>query len=157
MNEIASYLIGKVVDYLPSFILARLFPPKTIAQQVEIRLRSETPICITLEAEVPRIDLYFEITNLSHVDLVLDRLLIDFWFGQPTFQGAVLKHYAVPSRKSVNTIRYSQVLTVAQQKQSKQYIDNSITHGQILIYLTAYLESKVGVIEVQKNIERSKI
>jgi hypothetical protein len=157
MNEITTYIAGKIVDHLPSFILSRLFSPRSIAAQVEIRLRSENPISLALGAEVPRIDLCFEISNFSYLNLVLDRLLIDLWFGQPTFQGVVLKRYSISARKSVRDIYHSHSLTSAQKSQIEQFINNPTGHGQIHIYLIAYFVSKTGVIEVVENIERSNI
>ena len=155
--EILSYIFGKIVDLLPAFIQSRLFPPKSVAGQIEVRLMGENPINPNLGAEVPYIELYFEITNLSYLNLVLDRLLIDFWFGQPTFQGAVLKRYGLPARNTVKHIFYRHNLTSAQQKVIEQYSVNPSGRGQIQIYLTAYLESKADTIEVQKTIGRSKI
>ncbi len=155
--EIVSYIFGKIVDWLPAFIQSRLFPPKRITSQIEIRLMGENPIQANLGAEDPHIDLYFEVTNLSHLSLVLDRLLIDFWFGQPTFRGAVLKRYHLPAMKTVQNISYRHSLTPDQQKTIKQYCDNPSGRGQIHIYLTAYLESKAEIIEVQRTIERSKM
>ena len=155
--EIISYIFGKIVDYLPAFIQSRMFPSKKVARQIEIRLMGENYISLNLGASVPYIDLYFEIINHSYLSLVLDRLLIDFWFGQPTFQGAVLKRYVVPASNTVKNIFYKQSLSVAQQKQIEQYSNSTLASGQIHIYLTAYFESKAGVIEVQSTIERNKI
>jgi hypothetical protein len=129
--EIVSYFLGKIVDYLPAFMLTLMFPSKKVARQVEIRLRGNNPICLNLGAEVPCVDLYFEIINLSYFNLVLDRLLIDFWFGQPTFQGAVLRRYNISAGKTVEDISYKQGLTTAQQKQIEQYNNNSMTHGRV--------------------------
>ena len=134
-----------------------MFPSKKVARQIEIRLMGENYISLNLGASVPYIDLYFEIINHSYLSLVLDRLLIDFWFGQPTFQGAVLKRYVVPASNTVKNIFYKQSLSVAQQKQIEQYSNSTLASGQIHIYLTAYFESKAGVIEVQSTIERNKI
>ena len=117
----------------------------------------ENSISPNLGASVPCIDLYFEIINHSYLSLVLDRLLIDFWFGQPTFQGVVLKRYAVPANNTVKNISCKQSLSIAQQKQIEQYSNSSTASGQIHIYLTAYFETKAGMIEVQSTIERNKM
>jgi hypothetical protein len=39
--EIIAYILEKIVDYLPAFILSRLFPPKKVGNQIEIRLQGE--------------------------------------------------------------------------------------------------------------------
>ena len=155
--EIISYFVGKIVDYMPAFLMSLIFPPKKVSRQIEIRLRGENPISLARGTEVPCIDLYFEITNHSYLTLVLERMLIDVWFGQPTFQGAVLRRCIVPARNTMKDVSYKQSLTTAQQKQIEQFSNTSVVHGQIQIYLTAYFESKAGIIEIQGNIERSKI
>jgi hypothetical protein len=155
--EIVKHILGKLVDRLPAFIQSRLFPAKRIASQIEIRLMDENSINANLSADAPSLDLYFEITNISYLNLVLDRLLTDFWFGQPTLQGTVLKRYELPSMKTVRNISYKHRLTPTQQRIIEQYCDNPSGREQIYIYLTAYLQSKANMIEVQQTITRSKI
>ncbi len=153
MNEIISYFAGKVADRVPSFILSRLLPPKKVAEQVKVNLRGDNPICHNLNGGNPQIDLWFEITNLNNLKLILDRLLIEVWFSQPTFDGSILKRYNVPPRGIVTDIHYRQSLTIAQKQQIELCESN---HGRIYISLIAYFECKVGRIEVKKTIERTK-
>jgi hypothetical protein len=152
MNEIISYFAGKLADQIPSFILSRLLSPSKVAEQVELDLRGANPICPELNAINPQINLWFKINNFSNLKLILDRLLIDVWFSQPTFSGSILKRYNLPPRGSITDIRYQQSLNNFQKQQIEFY---QSTHGTIHIYLTAYFESKVGRIEVNKKIERS--
>jgi len=42
--------------------------------------------------------LWFEITNLSDLSARLDRLLIEVWYGQPCFTGAIMKRVEIPTR-----------------------------------------------------------
>ncbi|MGB8507325.1 MAG: hypothetical protein WCD76_02880 [Pyrinomonadaceae bacterium] len=154
MNEIISYFAGKVADKIPSFILSRLLPPKKVAEQVKVNLRGNNAICLELNSENPQIDIWFEIINLSNLKLNLNRLLIEVWFSQRVFEGSILKRYDVPPRGIVSDIRYWQSLTIAQ----KSRIESSQSQGgQIYISLTAYFESKVGIVEVNNTIERSSV
>ncbi|HZH91915.1 MAG TPA: hypothetical protein VEX70_15025 [Pyrinomonadaceae bacterium] len=154
MNEIISYLAGKMADRLPSFILSRLLSAKKVAQEVRVNLRGVNPICLDLDAENPHIDLWFEITNLSNLKLTLDRLLIDVWFSQPTLKDYMLKRYEVPPREIITDIHYWQNLTNAQKQQIKSFQSN---YGRIYINLTAYFDSKVGRVEVTNRIERTNV
>lgn len=117
MNEILSYIVGKVADRVPSFILSRILPPRKVAEQVKVKLRGENPICPNLNSANPQIDLWLEITNLSNLKLVLDRVLVDVWFCQPTFNGSILRRRDVPARGIVTDILYQQTLTIAQKEQ----------------------------------------
>jgi hypothetical protein len=150
MNEILSYFAGKVADRVPSFILSRILPPRKVAEQVRVNLRGKNPICPNLNSSNPQIDLWFEITNLSNLKLVLDRLLVDVWFCQPTFNGSILRRREVPARGIVTDILYQQSLTIAQKEQIESCLSQQ---DQVYVYLTAYFESKVGRIEVESRIE----
>ncbi len=61
-------------------------------------LREENPIAMSPGASISLIDLYFEVTNLSPLDLVLDRMLVEVWFGQPTFNTTLLRRHLVRGR-----------------------------------------------------------
>jgi hypothetical protein len=145
-----------VVDKLPAFILRAFVRPEEVASKVNIDLRGDTPIGLGLNAAVPHIEMYFEITNLSQFDLVLDRLLVEVWFGQPTFTSAVLKRYLVPGGEITRNIFFRHALSAEQRGQIVEFEKADQSRGSIHIYLTAYLESSLGRIEVARNIERRK-
>jgi hypothetical protein len=154
MNEIISYLVGKVADRTPSFILSRLLPPAKVARQVRVDLRGNNAVTLDLDGENPQAGLWLEVTNLSNLTLTLDRLLVDVWFAQPTIEGVISKRYVVPPREIVTDIYYRQSLTPGQKTRIESCLGRQ---GQIYIHLTAYFETKVGVVEVDNRIERSKI
>jgi hypothetical protein len=154
MNEIISYLVGKVADRIPAFILSRLLPPAKVARQIRVNLRGNNPVTLDLDGENPQAGLWLEVTNLSNLKLTLDRLLVEVWFSQPTFEGVISKRYVVPPREVVTDIHYRQSLTPGQ----KARIESCLSQrGQIYIHLTAYFETKVGLVEVENRIERSKV
>lgn len=156
MTEITSYLIGKLVDLLPAFIMSRLFPPKKVLPQIKIALRGERPIGI-IGGAVPCIYIDFEITNLSYLSVVLDRMLIECWFGQPCFYGTLARRYAIPSRGIVNSIRYMQDLTTEQLKQIEPYKGDPGFHGSISLDLTAYFEAKGTFLVATQRITRDRL
>jgi len=145
----------RIVDRLPSFILRAALKPERVVSQIHIALRGDTPIGLSLNNEVPHIDLYFEITNLSPLDLVLDRMLVELWFGQPTFSSAILRRYVVPSGEITKNIYLRSVLNSEQRSQIQSFERPDHSRGAIHIYLTAYFESAVGRVEVTQNIERT--
>jgi len=153
MKEIFFYFISKFADSMPSFILSRLLPPDQIKQKIDINLRNDNPINFDFAAQNPNVDIWFEIVNRSSLNIVLDRLLIEVWFGQPTFSASVLHRYDIPRTEKVDNIRYWQNLTTDQIKLIKWCL--STTKGQVRIYLTAYFESKAGKIILRKDIERN--
>src|SRR6266581_3074138 len=57
---------------VPAVILRLFTSPTRVRSRILIGLREENPIALSLGASIPLIDLYFEITNLSPIDLILD-------------------------------------------------------------------------------------
>ena len=156
MKEVASLLLGKVADWLPRFLLRLFFKPGKVAHEVRITLRDEKPIQPRTDAPFPDISIWLEITNLSHIDLTLDRLLFDLWFGQPTMIGCLLDFVRVPARSSSTALRYWSNLTPTQVIRIDDFMQNSETRGRISLNITAYFESKVGMITVKERIEREE-
>jgi len=152
-----SAIIGEVFDILPVFLLRLFFPVSKVARRVKIDLRSENPIYPRLDAEVPRISLWFTIANLSHLNLVLDRLLLELWFGQPTLRGAILKRYPLAASSVVSGIYYTTGLTIAQKRQIEAYLSSPSSYGAINLHVTGYLDSKLGVLEVEQTFERRNL
>ncbi len=139
---------------LPAFLLRLLVRPDKVASKVRLALHGEKPIALSLNSEVPRLDLYFEITNLSPLDLVLDRLLIDMWFGQPTLNRTLLRRYVIPSSQVTKDVYFRHELTTSQRRQIEEFMAREGRRGSIHIYLTAYFESKAGRVVLEERIER---
>ena len=156
MSEIASFLAGKAADWLPGFVLRRLFRPEKVAREIRVGLRGEKPIQPRTDDPFPQIDIWFEITNLSHLALTLDRLLFDLWFGQPTINGQILDLIRVPARTTSREIRYWSPLTPTQVNRIDDYLSNLGARGHISLSITAYFLSKVGTIKVEDRMERER-
>jgi hypothetical protein len=124
-----------------------------------IALRDNAPGSVNLGNPIPSVDLYFQVTNLSPIDLVLDRALVDVWFGQPTFTAALLHRYSVPAGEITKGIHVRHMLADNQ----KAYIEAFEgatprgSTGRFHVYITAYFESKLGRFFVQSSIERDRL
>jgi len=84
-------------------------------------LREENPIAMSPGASISLIDLYFEVTNLSPLDLVLDRMLVEVWFGQPTFNTTLLRRHLVPAGEVTKGVHLRQMLADNQKKQVEAF------------------------------------
>jgi len=84
-------------------------------------------------------------------------MIVDFWAGQPTLYDALLYRYSVPARDTLDDIYYRSDLTAAQLEQIDTFEHNPGSRGRVYVYVTAYFESKAGLIKVEKKIERSQI
>ncbi|MCK9441709.1 MAG: hypothetical protein M0Q13_09840 [Methanothrix sp.] len=102
-----------VLKYLPKQLIRYLYPTTRIAKEIKINLRGNNPIQLT-RYDIPQISLWFEITNLSLVDLVLDRMLIKIQINnQPILYGAMLRRQEIPKR-SETSVYFNELLTSLQ-------------------------------------------
>lgn len=155
MNEFVSYGLRKIINWIPSLLRRKLFPITEVREQIKIELRGNAPITPWMQ-ENPYIDMWFEITNLSHLTVTLDRLFIEVWYGQPLFSAWTLKRYEIPASQTQKDIHHRHYLTEPQKAQVQAYQDRAIQDRfiTITVHLTAYFESKIGMIEVVERIER---
>lgn len=142
---------------LPGIILRVFYKPDDIQKRVIIGLRDNMPVSLYLGNPVPSVDLYFQITNLSPIDLVLDRALVDVWFGQPTFTVALLHRYSVPAGEITQGIQVRHMLAENQKAHIETFSAAPGTTGQFHLFITAYFESKLGRFLVQHSIVRDRL
>ena len=152
LNEIAFYIIEKGAESTPSFVLRRLVSADKLKDKIDIDLRANNPIGFNDAVQVPYISLWFDIVNRSSFNLVLEKVYLDVWFGQPTFVGWLLKPIEIPRTENVKDIHYWQDLTQFQINQYKWC--QEVNGGRIGINITAYFNSKIGTIVLKKQIER---
>lgn len=156
MAEILLYLSEKVLAMLPRWIARRLLPPRRIAEQVEIDLRRISPIAISFgSTEFPCVQVWFRISNLSPVSLLLDRLLVDLWVGQPTLRCAVLRRVEIPRRSTKDDIYLWHDLTNTQEERIRRHADEKgVLTVPVTIYVDAYFESRIGPVHVETTLEQ---
>lgn len=141
----------------PGPILRAMYSPERAKEWVKIALRENAPGEIYLNNLPPFIDLYFQITNLGPVDLVLDRAVIEVWFSQPTFSAAILNRYKIPAGEITDGIHLRQMLADNQKAQIESFTQASQKGGRLHINITAYFESKLGRFSAHRSIERDKL
>ena len=157
MNELFLLFMDKIVTRLPGLLLRVFYRPANIANEVQIDLRGERPIDLLMGTSVPRILVYLQVTNHSNFKLELDRMLIDLWFGQPVLNGAILQRHCILPRTTNNDLFFASDLTSQQVQQIEPYTKDSPSAGPITVSIHAYFESKLGLIEVKKQIRRTKV
>ena len=158
MEWIITKVLETLLTKLPRWLISYFISPQKIADQMNIDLRSNNPIDISFGSDVPNIQIYFEISNMSLFNLVLDRLLIiDVWIGQPTLHGAILERYDVPKRNIKNSVHFIEQLSSPQQEQIKKHVSNNFLSVPVKFHVKAYFESKIGLIYVEKRFEQSNI
>ena len=153
LKSFGSFITTKIINWLPRLITHRLWPVESVAGQVRIALLYQNPINITLGASVPRINVHFVITNHSHIDLILDRLLVKIWISQPLVDGSFLKPISIPKHETIDRLFFEEKLSGNQVESIKKELDNKKILRNVTINYEAYFESKVGDIEIKRQIE----
>lgn len=156
-ETLGSFILGKALEFLPPWIVRLIVSHKKVADQIEVDLRSSNPIDISFGSEVPRISIYFRISNLSLVGVTLDRMLVDVWVGQPTLRGSVLRRYHLTKRTSVDNVYFASSLSIPQQEQIKKRIDGQLLSSSVRINIVAYFDSKIGIVCIEKMLEQRDV
>jgi hypothetical protein len=157
MKEIVLWILDKLISITPGLILRLFYSPKKVSSQVRVSLYGEKPINPSLASSVPHIDIYLEITNLSNLELLLDRMLIDLWVGQPLLIGAILKPTKISSRSTGHQVFFRSFLSLKQIQQIEPFISETPPAGGVSLSINAFFESKVGIIETEERFQRQRI
>lgn len=156
-ETLGSFILGKALEFLPAWSARRIVSLKKVADQIEIDLRSSNAINICFGCEIPRVSVYFRISNLSQVDVTLDRMLVDVWFGQPTLQGAILQRYRLPKGTSQNDVYFVSSLSIPQQEQIKKRVNGQLISSCVRISIKAYFDSRIGIVCIEKTFEQRDV
>jgi hypothetical protein len=153
LRLLVSYVGGEIEDALPGWAVGWIVTPQKVASQVELDLRQVNPISITLTSEtIPSIAVYVRLTNQSRLHLVLDRLLIELSVGQPAVNSAMTRRYELPARHSRDVL-FMEFLDSYRRQQIEDHVVNGRLSVPIQLYLTAYFDSKVGIVPVERRFE----
>jgi len=135
-----------------------MLPPARVQQGIDVDLRREAPVNVS-GGEVPTCTLFFEVTNQSQIDITLDRLLLEVWFGQPTFRGAILGRVDIARRTSAKDLYFWTALDAGQVGQIKRHLAQG-TPGNpmaITVQVTAYFASRLGWLKVDRHLNETNV
>ena len=153
-ETIGSFLVERLYHFLPRWLERRMLPPANVQKEIRIDLRRQNPVSVQ-GGEVPTIWLWFEISNLSQIDITLDRLLFDVWFGQPTLRGAILGRAEIAKRSTATDIHFWTALDAQQVAQIKRYLGNPLP--EVTVNFSAYFESRIGWLTVQSYVRHEHV
>ena len=122
-----------------------------LAGRLFIDLRGMSPIHINLIGQLPEITLWFKADNRSALEVELDRLLVEVWFGQPVTEGAVLNRYALRPNSWDDSIRFHKYLSRERADILVQRLGTQDPPGgstDMRLQLTAYFNTPLGSVVV---------
>lgn len=146
------------IPLLPKWLLIRIYPHKKILDEIDIDLDSNDGAEIYFSSSISTLNLNFNISNMTALNLIIDRIIIDIWIDQPIEKGVILERYQLSRYSKKKEIRYRAFLSNAQ----KEHINFSLKRAndgtvRLMLYLLVYFESKIGIIEKNKEIRRDRV
>ncbi|MCU7871340.1 MAG: hypothetical protein KZQ91_01210 [Candidatus Thiodiazotropha sp. (ex Lucinoma borealis)] len=123
MEGLSISSIWKVLKWLPSFLLKKIFTKQRMAELilVDVRPRHE---CATVNlGEVATFDLWLQIINLSPFDVELDRAQLRFWCGGTILNAVFLKKLELSSGQ-ISELHISENIPDGHATQISRNIDN---------------------------------
>lgn len=128
---------------------------QAIAHRLHIDLRGSGAVEIQLSGQSPQISLWFKVDNRSAIEVELDRMLVEVWFGQPVVEGAVLDRYLLPPNQWDETVRFHKLLTRDQADTIRERVKASTPPPLSLrLHLRTYFSTPFGSVSVAQNLER---
>lgn len=138
-----------MVEWLPKFIARRVFSAEKLSTQITLSLRDVAPINII--GTPPVLSLWFRLNNQSSLDVRVDRISIEAWFGQPIAVMSNVVPFDVLRRSEATDICVHAVLgrDVADYARAVRK-----ANGRIYLYVTAVCKTSVRDFMLKTTIER---
>jgi len=152
--EIALTLTERLLANLPRFILKRIYTKSRLDKEIKIDTRPTNPIIFSLGSYVPNLRAWFTVTNFSSLILRLCDFSAEVWINQPLAIATCLDKPEI-KRKETQNIYAQSFLTemqVSRLREEKQKGNTLAT-----IYVRAYFESKIGVLEFKPTFENRPV
>ena len=139
-----------MAKWVPKFIARRVFTVEKLGSQISLSLRSQAPLHVSGNPKV--LSLWFTLVNQSSLDLRIDRISVEAWFGQPTAMFSSLVPVDVPRRSQITDIRVATVLSEDLAAYAKSVAE--MPNGYLWIYVTMMCKTSVREFMLTHRFER---
>jgi len=152
--EVALTISESIISKFPTFLLKLIYPKSRLKEEIKISPRTVNPIIFNLGSYVPRVDACFTISNFTNLTMKLLDLSADIWISQPL---ATVVCFDKPDilRKKENQIYTTSFLNEIQVSRIKEMQQTGELRATM--YLKAYFESRVGLLELTPTIENCQV
>ena len=138
------------MDWFPGWFVRRFVHLDSVVRQVKLLPHSKRSITWGLTESAPAVHVWLQVVNHSGVGLVLDRVVLDVWAGQPVAYGVMAYRTLIPKHSTIDRIPpFHAVLTSAAIEQIKRHQQQSPSAAGYNINGTGFFDSKLGSFEVQ--------
>ncbi len=139
-----------LVKAIPYFIARRIFTEERLRSEVRVSLRANTPVSIG--GNPARLSVYLRMVNLSNIDVRVDRIVADVWFGQPTATLLNVVPFDVPARTEREDVYLHTVLSRDVVEQA--FVVSKQSGAHMFMDLTIVCTSTVRNFIIHEHVER---
>ena len=152
--EVALTVGDHVLSKMPGFLLKRIYTDQRLKEEIKITSRNVNPILFCLGTYVPKLNAWFTISNFSNLVMNLQSFSADVWTGQPIATAVCFDRPNILRKRQSEVYAESflselQVSRIRELQQQKDVL--------VSLYVTAYLESKVGLLELKPTIDNCQV
>ncbi len=153
MLEAIRDLLLKALGAAVPVILGWFYKPGRIDRDIKIRPTGEGEALNFYASDLPNIQVWLQITNLSPFTIELDRILVQVSYGAVIGEFSSLRRITLKPA-SEELIKVESALT---SKQVASVLVQSKTANYATLYITAFFNCKVHNLEVARNPQTTNI
>lgn len=139
-----------LVKVLPYFIARRVFTEERLQKDVRVSLRANTPVSIG--GSPAQLNVYLRMVNLGNIDVRVDRVVADVWFGQPTATLLNIVPFDVPARTEREDVYLHAVLSRDVVEQA--FAVSKQIGAHMFMDLTVVCKSTIRDFIIREHVER---
>lgn len=109
MESILNSFAWKAFNWLPSFLLRKIFNEEWFKKNIYIDIKPRHSSVEILQPENPRVTIQLEIRNQTHFPIELDRLLVKFIYGIEIAKPNHFKRELIKSGETKNLYLYGNI------------------------------------------------
>jgi len=144
----------KILASLPAWVVRLFMKPEKLRYSLKIDLRGNAPGQVSDSSAVPRLDMWLRITNHSAFPVIMDRLDIEVWFGQPFARAAMIQRKEVAAHSEVEDLHVVIFLSGTQVEHIRKGMQSQVWKPEITLQAIGFFTSKLGWTEVNATILR---
>lgn len=138
---------------LPPIMLKRFFSTKKVEQEIGIDWSSKQAARIGLNASCPNIEISLRIENRSLVPVILDRMIVQVWIGQPFIEAINAYRMPIGARKNIDQHITREYLSENQIKAFASYLNGKQLKERLSVSADLFFDCDVGSFHLRKHLD----
>lgn len=151
MKDLLADISFKLVAYLLPWIVRHFYKAERILEKVKIRVQNEGDGITFNCGELPNVRIWLRITNLSPIELVIDRIYGHVFYGSPLVEFTSLDRRVVPTSSEIEFL-----IECALTQEHVQFLRRNFKKQDSWLLLSAFVHSRLHNFEIKERQVRAK-